>query len=319
MKLSFYLVTVISLSSLVAHAQEKIEFNAYDVYPEGIAHDAKSNVFYVSGVRHATVGKVTMGGGYIQLWQDTTLKSTYGMKLEPSGKKLWICAGDANYSKHTSPATHKKMIRLIAIDVSTGRKVNDVDLSNFVGDKHFANDLAMDDKGNIYITDSFSPNIYKVDASGKASIFISSPLFMSANIGLNGILVHPSGYLLTVNSGAGSLFKVPLSDPSNITKVKIDQFFPGGDGLVLINSSTIAMVQNQSVNKVHKIVSGDGWQTAKVTMATPSSALFAQPSTAVVVGNTVWVLNSRLNELADSMHVPSAKFSIQKANFLPAQ
>lgn len=301
------------------HAQNKIEFEAYDIYPEGVAYDAATKAFYVSGVRHATIGKVTMTGVYTALFQDTTLRSTYGMKLDPSGKKLWVCAGDANYSKYASTATHKKMIRLIAIDPATGKKLNDIDLTNITEGKHFANDLIFDTQGNIYVTDSYSPSIYKVDASGNATLFVTSPWFWSANIGLNGIVYHPAGYLLTVNSGAGAIFKVSLSDPKNITKVKIDQFFPGGDGIVLETNNTIALVQNQSVNKVFKLVSNDNWQTAKVTMATKPQALLAQPSTIAMAGKNIWVLNSKLNELADSMHVPSKKFSIQLAQFVSVQ
>lgn len=309
----------VSCMFMITSAQKKIEFEAYDVYPEGIAYDAGSSAFYISGVRHATVGKVSMAGVYMPVFQDTMLKSTYGMKIDPSGKKIWICAGDANYSAHASDVTHKKMIRLIAIDIATGKKVNDIDLSNLSDGKHFANDLVFDDKGNIYVTDSFSPNIYKIDGSGNASLFVNNYMFWSANIGLNGIVYNPAGYLLVVNSGAGAVLKVNLADPKNITKVKIDQLFPGADGLVLEGNNTLSLVQNQSVNKIFKLVSNDNWQTAKVTMATKAAALFAQPSTIVKAGNNIWALNSKLNELADSMHVPSKKFSIQQAEFVSAQ
>ena len=319
--LSRYFKTLLlaSFAWLAADAQKKIEFDAYDVYPEGVAYDAAANVFYVSGVTHGTVGKVNMTGNYTEIFRDTMLRSTYGMKLDPSGKKLWICAGDANYSRHASEATHKKMIRLVAIDLATGRKVNDIDLSNLAIGKHFANDMVIDSKGNIYITDSFSPNIYKVDAAGNASLFATSPLFWAASIGLNGIALHPGGYLLAVNSGAGSVVKVNLANPTDVSKVKVDQFFPGGDGLVLNDNNTLTLVQNQSVNKVFKLVSNDDWKTAKVMMATKGDALFAQPSTATAMGKDIWVLNSKLNEPADSAHVPAKKFSIQKAEFFAAQ
>ncbi len=302
----------------VSFAQTKIEFTAPDIYPEGIAYNSATDVFYVSGVRYGTIGKLTTSGMYTEIFRDTTLRSTYGMKLDPAGKKLWFCAGDANYSKYASDATHKKMIRLIAIDLASGKKVNDIDLSNVAIGQHFANDLTMDKEGNIYITDSFSPNIYKIDGSGKATLFATGPLLWSANIGLNGIVYHPGGYLIAINSGAGCLVKINIANPVDMSKVKIDQFFPGGDGLLLNNNNSLTLVQNQAVNKIFMLRTTDDWQSAKVVMATKAAALFQQPSTAAKKGNETWIMNSKLNELADSAHVPAKKFSVQKAEFFAA-
>ena len=315
-KRSIYTTLTFILLGQLAVAQQKIEFIAPGVYPEGIAYDKAANIFYVSGVRTASIGKVDIGGKYTQLFSDSTLKSTYGMKLDPAGKKLWVCAGDANYSKYRSDDTYRKMIRLISIDVSTGKKVNDIDLSQLAIGEHFANDITFDDKGNIYITDSYSPNIYKVDASGKASVFANSPMFYAAGIGLNGLVYHPSGFLLAVNSGAGCLLKINMADPKDVVKVKIPQFFPGADGLWLDDNNNLTLVQNQSVNKIFKIATKDNWINASVTMATKAEAMFAQPSTAAKANNKTWIMNSKLNELADSMHIPSKKFSIQEAVFV---
>ena len=309
------------LLSIACHttAQQKIEFTAPGVYPEGIAYNPAQQVFYVSGVRIPSIGKVDKSGRYTQLFMDSTLRSIYGMKLDAAGKKLWFCASDGNYSKFKSDATFKRMMRLVAIDINTGKKTNDIDLTALSIGEHFANDLTFDDKGNIYITDSYSPNIYKVDAAGRASLFANSPLFYAAGIGLNGLVYHPSGYLLAVNSGAGCLLKIPASNPTDITRVKIPQFFPGGDGMLLNDNNTVTLVQNQSVNKIFQITTADEWKTAKVTMATPADALFAQPSTATFAGRDTWIMNSKLNELADSMHIPSDRFSIQLANFIPVK
>lgn len=310
---------VACLLSRTAGAQDKIEFNAPDIYPEGITWDKAANVFYVSGVRYATVGKLTPAGNYTELFRDSSLKSTYGMKLDPTGKKLWVCAGDANYSKYTDPATHKKMIRLICIDLQSGKKIQDINLSNLLPGMHFANDLTFDKAGNIYVSDSFSPAIYKIDPAGKASLFVNNPLLGSENIGLNGLVYHGGGYLLVVNSGAGAVFKVDIANPNNIRRVKINQFFPGADGLLLTDANTLTLVQNQSVNKIFRLVSTDNWASARVTMFTKGDALFQQPSTATLKDNETWIMNSKLNELADSMHLPAQQFSVQKAVFVAAE
>ncbi|RYG33838.1 MAG: hypothetical protein EOO01_32830 [Chitinophagaceae bacterium] len=71
------------------------------------------------------------------------------MKLSIDQKKLWVCAGDPNYSKYRDSSTFRKMIRLIGIDLKNNKKFADIDLSTLYPGKHFANDLTLDDQGNI--------------------------------------------------------------------------------------------------------------------------------------------------------------------------
>lgn len=295
----------------------RIEFEAPESYPEGVAFDKDANVFYVSSARLGTIGKVSKEGKYSELYADKSLKSTYGIKVHPGGKKLYVCAGDANYSKFSTPDTKKKMARLLIIDLKSGKKTADIDLSGLVPGEHFPNDLAFDDKGNVYITDSYADVIYKVEASGKAAVFSSSDLLKSAGVGPNGIVFHPQGFLLAANNGTGALVKIEITAPEKASKVKIDQFFPSADGLLLNDNNTLTLVQNGGVNKIFKIKSTDNWVSAQPIESTSVEDRFAFPSTAAVSGNEIWIMNANFSELAEGNNVPSKKFSLQQAVFTP--
>jgi sugar lactone lactonase YvrE len=295
----------------------RLEFEAEAMYPEGVVYDAASGNYFVSSVRTATIGKVDKAGKYSVLYGDSTLKSSFGMKIDPVKKRLWFCAGDPSYSQYRDSATWKKMIRLVGIDLQSGRKVADIDLSSLYSGRHFANDLAFDDKGNIYITDSYSPVIYKVDSAGKASVFAQSSWFAAVGTGLNGIVYHPSGYLLVAHNANGQLLKVDVREPQRIGKVKVNQFFPGADGLLLDENKELILVQNKGVNKIFRLVSTDNWGNAKVIAATQAKDRFDFPSTATFNNKQVWVLNAKLHELSDSSKTFSKKFSIQQAIFVP--
>jgi sugar lactone lactonase YvrE len=311
---------ILLLMGFGAAAQEptkRIEFEAPGTYPEGVAFDKASNVFYVSSARLGTLGKVTRDGKYTELYADPTFKSTYGVKVHPDGKRLFACVGDANYSIKSTPDTKKKLARLVSIDLKTGKKLTDVDLSKLVPGDHFPNDITFDDKGNAYVTDSFAHAIYKVDANGKATVFAQHELFKSAGVGLNGIVWHPSGFLLVAQNGNGSLLKVDVANPKNVAKVMIGQFFPGADGLWLNDNNTLTLVQNGGVNKVFKIKTTDAWATAKPTEATGPEDRFAYPSTAAIAGTETWIMNANFSELAEGNNAPSKKFSIQQAVFRP--
>jgi sugar lactone lactonase YvrE len=296
---------------------ERISFTAEDSYPEGIAYDGVRKVYYVSSARLGTIGKVTPAGVYTGLYSDNSLKSSYGMKIHPDGKRLFVCVGDANYSKFTSPETRTKMARLLIIDLENGRKLNDIDLSGLMPGKHFPNDLTFDDAGNAYITDSFAHAIYKVDASAKATLFASDEKFVTEGIGINGIVFHKSGFLIVDNSATGMLYKVPLNNPKNVEQIMADQFFLGADGLLLNAADSLTVVVNGGNDKIFKLATTDEWKTAKLAATTLIADRFTYPATATSNGAQVWVMNARFNELLDSNSVPAKKFAIQKAVFKP--
>jgi len=298
---------------------ERVEFKAPGTYPEGVAYHKGMDVFFVSSARKAVIGKVTPAGNYTIVLNDTSLKSTFGMKIDEARNLLWFCAGDPNYSMYRDSSTWRKMTRLIALDCSTGKKVKDIDLSNLFNGYHFPNDITLDDKGNIYMTDSYSPVIYKVDVNGASSVFAKSDWFSSVGVGLNGIAWHPAGYLLVANNGSGAIFKVDMNAPTRVGKVKLSQFFPGADGLLLDDANNLLLVQNKGVNKVFRLTSRDNWQNASVTAATESKAMFAYPSTITKRKDVLWVMNARLSDLADSNVVIAQKFSLQRADLKPVK
>lgn len=320
MKVHHYIVLSLFLIAgckvLQPEPTQRITFSAEDSYPEGIAYDASRNLYYVSSARLGTIGKVTPAGAYSTLYSDNSLKSSYGMKIHPDGKRLYVCVGDANYSKFTSTDTRTKMARLLIIDLESGKKLSDVDLSGLKAGKHFPNDLTFDDAGNAYITDSFAHSIYKIDANARASLFANDEKFVTEGIGINGIAFHKSGFLIVDNSATGMLYKVMLNNPKNVELIKTDQFFLGADGL-LSAADSLTVVVNGGNDKIYKLVSTDEWKSAKLAATTLIADRFTYPATATLNGGQVWVMNARFNELLDSNAVPAKQFAIQKVVFKP--
>lgn len=296
---------------------ERINFTAPDSYPEGVAYDSLRNVYYVSSARTGTIGKVTPEGEYAVLHADSTLKSTYGIKIHPDGKRLFVCVGDANYSKFTAPETRKKMIRLISLDIESGKRLSDIDLSGLIPGAHFGNDLVFDDQGNSYMTDSYAHAIYKITPAGQASVFAKDAKFETEGIGINGLVYHSDGFLLVDNSNTGQLYKVELNNPQNVQEISTDQYFLGADGLLLYATDTLTLVVNGGNDKIYQLTTEDNWKTARLCGTTLLPDRFTYPSTATFNEDEVWVMNAKFNELVDSNAVPSQIFAIQKANFKP--
>lgn len=311
-----YLTLLLAMISSAALAQTgRINFKAPLFYPEGVAYDETGQRFFIGSVKTGTIGTVSEAGMYAPFYVDSSLKSSFGMKVDKLRGKLWVCTGDATYSQYSDSATYKKMIRLIGLDLQKGTKTDDIDLSALYNGKHFANDLALDNAGNIYITDSYSPVIYRVDAQGKPSLLVQSPLFSAVDVGLNGILWHKAGFLLVINGSQGQLYKIDLAAPNTITAVKQPAFFPGGDGLLWDKDGGLVLAQNRGTHKIFKLQSKDNWQSCELVGATAATDRFKQPSTTTLKDNKVYVLNSKLNELTDPTAKPSVEFSLQQAVF----
>lgn len=315
-----YLVIICWLAGCMAvRPTDRIEFEKVDIYPEGIAYDSARDVFYVSSMRDGSIGKVSTSGQYTVLHADSSWKSGYGMKLHPDGRQLWVMIGDPNYSRYKSPETYKKMIRLVSLDVENGNVLHDIDLSSLIPGEHFGNDLCFDDQQNVYITDSYANAIYKVTAQGQASVFAKDSVFNTEGYGLNGIVFHPDEYLLVASTNKGAIFKVDIRQPTNITKVKTDQFYVGADGLLLNDPKNLTVVTNGGNDKIFQLQSDDNWISAKMVATTMLADRFTYPATATFRRNEIWVMNAKTSELVDSNAVPAKIFAIQKAVLKPVK
>jgi len=320
MKNRYIYFALILCTAISVQAQTKrIDFKSPLLYPEGVAYSDAQKSFYLSSATMGTIGRVDAQGNYTKVYEDAGLKSSFGMKVDARRNRLWVCTGDPNYSYYADSATYKKMIRLIGIDLATGRKVEDIDLSNLYAGKHFANDLALDDAGNIYITDSYSPVIYKVDAQMKASILTTSEWFRGEDLGVNGIVWSSKGFLIVDNNSTGALLKIDLRDPQRITRIRINTFFSGADGLLWNAAGNLVLAQNKGTHRIVELNSNDNWQSAELLSSTSANDRFIQPSTLSMQDGQLFALNSKLNELTDPTAPPSKEFSLQLVRLLPVR
>jgi sugar lactone lactonase YvrE len=309
-RLAWIAAISLALATQLAVAGGDIPFSADTVYPESVAYSARQNTFLVGSVRHGTIGKVSAEGRYVPFIQDKALISSTGLFLDAQRNTLWVANGDVGGSVHSSPATQGKLAAVAAYDATTGVRKAYYDLSTLVPGAHFANDITVDAQGNAYVTDSFAPVIYRIDTTGKATVFVQDQRFTGEGFNLNGIVYHPDGYLLVNKHNSGELFRIPVSNPQQVSVVKLPEALQGADGMVLREPGRMVLVQNGQANRALELVSVDGWKSATVKSSRKSS--FAFPTAAALADGDLYILNARLDSLLTPDAAKVSDFVLQK-------
>ena len=195
-------------------------------------------------------------------------RSTLGIAVDAPHRRLWAVSADVGAGVRRSAAGPQRSADVTAYDLSTGRASLHVDLSGLVRGPHLLNGVAVDPAGNAYVTDSLSAVIYRVSPDGKGSVFARDARFTGPGVGLNGLVVHPHGFLLVVKKSDGALFKVALADPKQVSQVKVDGTFVGGDGLTLAGAKDLVIVANATpaatTNAAFALATDDDWASAQI-------------------------------------------------------
>jgi len=244
----------------------KITVSQAGLAPEGVEFDNLNQHFLVSSRTKGQIGTVMDNGTYALFADDARLVSTIGLRVDEARHRLLAAVSDnGSNTTRSTPATLNMLAGLAVFDTDNGSLQKYIDLGALrPGQRHFANDITVDLEGNAYVTDSFSPIIYKVDPQGNASIFLENAALASTGFGLNGIVYHPDGYLLVAKSSEGVLFKVPIRNPAGFTAVTTSQGLVGADGLLLLTPKTLLLVSG-SQRMVYRLTSSDSWATTSAT------------------------------------------------------
>lgn len=306
-------------SGAPALTPDAVMFTQTGLYPEGVQYDAANSRFLVSSLTTGAIGQVRDDGTYTAFADGSALVSTVGLNLDEPRNRLLAAVSDPGYnSRRTNLSTKGKLAQLAIFNRNSPQLAPIVlDLGGLRPNApgHFANDIAVDTRGNIYVTDSFAPVIYKIDPTQVVTVFAENPQFAApaGSFGLNGIVFHPDGYLLVAKSDEGILFKIPLNNPSGFTRVATGQNLQGADGMRLQENNILQVVTNAQA-KVYRLSTTDSWATASVTgtFTTPPQ----YPTTlARRDGSDGYVLYSNLNALQASRLPPVSQFTITKVKF----
>jgi len=190
--------------------------------PEGVASDGRGGAFFVGATADGTIYRGTLGSAAVEEFiPGAAGKSAVGLKLAHG--RLYV-AGGATGS-------------LVVYDLASRRQV----AAFATGAGGFLNDLAVTDRGDVFVTDSFRPTLWHVTAaqvragSGTPEAISVAPeiVYQAGAFNLNGIVALDDNTLVVVQSSNGALFRIDVGRRDRrIQPIDVEPL-TGGDGMLL--------------------------------------------------------------------------------------
>ena len=252
--------------------------------PEGVEYDTANRRLLAGSLSEGSIFQIQNDGRLTTMVSDPELVSSVGIEADEPRARLLV----ANSDRAVFEGGVAGQAKLGVYDLTTGERIAMVDLAAALADApadaaYFANDVAVGDDGTAYVTDTRMNVIYRVGVDYEASVL--SRFEPMEGLGLNGIVYHPSGYLLV--AGGATLWKVPVDDPAGATQVTLPEAVPGQDGMVWTADGLLAIVSN-SDNRVVALTSTDEWATAELAGI---GTYETQATTAAVVDDEIYVVH----------------------------
>lgn len=280
---------------------DNYDLNSAGLYPEGLDYDTKNNRFIVGSFYKGEVYTLSADGKTFKQWiTDNNLIAATGVYADEASDRLIVASGDAGASLRSgekgSTAGQKAYVGVYKL--SDGSLIKGIDLKPLTPNAGaFPNGITVDKDGNIYVTDSFSPLIYKIDKAYTPSVFTSNAaLFAPApgSFGLNGIVYSEKGYLLVAKTNENKFFKIKLDKPAEATEITgIAGKIKAPDGLSWTSDGRLVVVENGLADgKVHVLTSTDDWATAAQTKETLIGKDQFPTSSALASNKETYVLNT---------------------------
>jgi sugar lactone lactonase YvrE len=281
------------LSFTVEAATQKVESIAIPgtkAFPESITSTSDGVLF---------VGRV--GDGGIVRVKPRTAESTVfvqpgaagsrsilGVFADEASSTLWACSNDLSALGGPAPGSDTASA-LKGFDLKTGDGKRSVLLP---GAHAFCNDITVDAKGSVYITDSANPTILKLSPGATTfEVFAQDSAFSppQGGAGLDGIAFGSDGNLYVTTYTAGELLRVEVKDgkAGRVTKLSGNRHVQFPDALRALGDNSFLLIEGSGrLDRV--VIRGDAFAV------TPIREGFVTPTSVAQIGTTAWVSEGQL-------------------------
>jgi sugar lactone lactonase YvrE len=259
-------------------------------FPEGVAVQPSTGRFFVGSAADGSVFRGRLSGGAARPFLAPGAagrKSVTGMKVDAAGRLIVAGASTG---------------RVFVNDAASGRLLHV--FSNGLGaTATFLNDLVPTPSGDVYVTDSFTPTIWRIPAAAlggpkRAALepwldLRGTAFRYVSGFNANGIVLTPDGQaLLVVSTATGALYRIGLSD-KRVTRVAVRGSLAASDGMLAAGRDLY--VARNTAGVVVRVRMSPSFTSGRVVAVRRGP--FAFPTTIAQAGNRLLVVNGQLDKL----------------------
>jgi sugar lactone lactonase YvrE len=271
------------------------------LWPEGIDYDPRTRRFYVASVRHRTIVEVSPNAAEREIIRRRTpgIGGVLAVRVDTARNVLWAATSGLPQMEGYV-AADSAIGKILRIRLSDGVIEQWWDVAPGSGGQVLG-DLAVAPDGDVYVTDSAHPVLYRLHPDAGKIDRIGSLLFRS----LQGIAViggphsravlYVADYshgLLRVDAESGVVERV--SDVPHSTLLGIDGLVADGNALIAVQNG----VSPARVMRLH--LDSSGTAIARAELLDRNFAVADEPTSGVVVGRRFfYVANSQWEKYDD--------------------
>lgn len=284
--------------SIIARSEVRAVLADSSTWPEGMDYDPRTRRFYMADVAHRTVVEIGAAASR-NLWPRDRLDvaPVLGVRVDTARGVIWATTSPVKQAPHENgPDT--AAAELLRIRISDGAIERRWRLAPVNGG-HALGDLAIGPQGDVFVTDSNDPVLYRLRPAADTLQSLRNPLFHS----LQGLASDPSGRTLYLADYSHGLLRVDLGtgvverieDARHSTSL-------GCDGIAWYEGSIIAVQNGLVTPRITRFVlSDDGRRISRVEVLDRNTPLADEPTIGAVVGDDfVYVANSQWSKHDDA-------------------
>ena len=283
--------------SVIGRSEIRATLTDSSTWPEGMDYDPRTHRFYLADVAHHTVVEIA-GAASRDLWarDRRDIASVLGVRVDTARRVLWATTSPVRQAPHDrGPDTAgAELLRIRISDGSIERRWRVTPRAA----GHVLGDLTIDPRGDVFVTDSNDPVLYRLRSGTDTLESLRNPLFHS----LQGLAPDPSGRVLYLSDYSHGLLRVDLAtgaveridDAPHSTSL-------GCDGIAWYQGSIIAVQNGLATPRIARFVlSDDGRRVTRVEVLDRNIALADEPTIGALVGDDfVYVANSQWSKHDD--------------------
>jgi sugar lactone lactonase YvrE len=286
-------------------------------WPEGVDYDPRSRRYYVASVRHRTIAEVVNGRVTRELWPRATpgIGAVLGVRVDTLRRVLWATLAGVPQMEGFTPAD-STIAALVRVRIADGTIERRWDLPPSPRG-HALGDVMLGPAGDVFVTDSNDPVLYRLRPGADTLESIRHPLFRS----LQGMAAPPNENVLYVADYSHGLLRVDLPTRA-VTRLDDAPASTslGCDGMVWADGAIIAVQNGVAPARIMRFVlDRTGTRIARAELLDRNTPVADEPTIATIAGGEiVYVANSQWEKYTESgARIPARRLTAPVLLALP--